>query len=107
LDALGCQKEIVETIVQQGGDYVIVVKGNQEKLLDAMYAAFEQALDADRGTTLHKRERGHGRTAPRLCTVIEMPDDFPQLALSAGLQSLALVSREYVDSKGQTHAAVR
>jgi len=107
LDALGCQKEIVETIVQQGGDYVIAVKGNQEKLLDAVYAAFEQALDADRGTTLHKRERGHGRTETRLCTVIEVPDDFPEQALWAGLQSLALVSREYVDSKGQTHAGAR
>src|SRR5262249_1358624 len=31
LDALGCQKEIVATIVQRGADYVIAVKGKQEK----------------------------------------------------------------------------
>jgi predicted transposase YbfD/YdcC len=107
LDALGCQKEIVETIVQRGGDYVIAVKGNQEKLFDAMHAAFEQALDADEGTTLQKREYGHGRTETRLCTVIAVPEEFPERAHWAGLQSLAMVSREYVDGKGETHAGVR
>src|SRR5436189_300241 len=28
-DAMGCQKEIAETIVGQGGDYVLAVKDNQ------------------------------------------------------------------------------
>jgi predicted transposase YbfD/YdcC len=107
LDALGCQKEIVETIVQRGGDYVIAVKGNQEKLFDAMHEAFEAALDADQGTTHHKHEHGHGRTETRLCTVIEVPEEFPERAHWAGLQSLAMVSREYVDSKGEVHAGVR
>jgi predicted transposase YbfD/YdcC len=107
LDALGCQKEIVATIVQQGGDYVIAVKGNQAKLLEAMHEAFEHALDANEATTLHKRERGHGRSETRLCTVIAVPDDFPERTSWAGLQSLAMVSREYVDGKGETHAGVR
>src|SRR5215467_7092903 len=74
LDALGCQKEIVETIVQRGGDYVIAVKGNQEKLLDAVHDAFEQALDADQGTMVQKHERGHGRDETRLYTVIDVPE---------------------------------
>ena len=107
LDALGCQKEIVETIVQRGGDYVIAVKGNQEKLFDAIHEAFEQALDADQGTTLQQRERGHGRTETRLCTVIDVPKEFPEQGHWAGLKSLAMVSREYVDGKGQTHAGIR
>src|SRR6516162_11048761 len=77
LDALGCQKEIVATIVQQGGDYVIAVKGNQEKLLDAVHEAFGQAFDANEGTTFGKREQGHGRREERLCTVIDVPDAFP------------------------------
>ena len=107
LDALGCQKEIVVTIVERGGDYVIAVKGNQEKLCDAMHEAFEQALDADQGTTLQQHEHGHGRIETRLCTVIAVPEEFPERAHWAGLQSLAMVSREYVDGKGQTHAGVR
>src|SRR5215471_5462263 len=103
LDALGCQKEIVETIVQRGGDYVIAVKGNQEKLFDAIHEAFEQALDADQGTMVQKHERGHGRDETRLYTVINVTEEFPERAHWAGLQSLAMVSREYVDSQGKTH----
>ena len=33
IDAMGCQKEIVEQIVAGGGDFVIAVKDNQPKLL--------------------------------------------------------------------------
>src|SRR5262249_45957072 len=107
LDALGCQKEIVATIVERGGDYVIAVKGNQEKLCDAMHEAFSHVRTDDKRTTLQKHEHGHGRTETRLCTVIAVPEDFPERAHWAGLQSLALVSREYVDGKGQPHAGVR
>src|SRR5205085_4331791 len=32
IDAMGCQKEIAKQIVDQGGDYVLAVKGNQEHL---------------------------------------------------------------------------
>jgi hypothetical protein len=46
LDALGCQKEIVAQIVDQGGDYVIAVKGNQEKLEAAVHATLGAALAA-------------------------------------------------------------
>ena len=32
IDAMGCQKELAKKIVEQGGDYVLAVKGNQEHL---------------------------------------------------------------------------
>lgn len=107
LDALGCQKEIVNQIVQQGGDYVISVKGNQEKLLEAVQEEFGQALDADDGTTFEKHETGHGRRETRLVTVIEVPAEFPGREQWAGLKSLAMVTREYVDRQGQAHTGVR
>src|SRR5580692_12704705 len=47
LDALGCQKEIVAKIVDAGGDYVISVKGNQEKLEAAVHAALGAAMEAE------------------------------------------------------------
>src|SRR5262249_26139942 len=40
IDALGCQKAIARQVVQQGGDYVLTVKDNQEQLL----ADIRQAL---------------------------------------------------------------
>src|SRR5947209_3886205 len=33
IDAIGCQKRVAKKIVAGGGDYVLVVKGNQEQLL--------------------------------------------------------------------------
>ncbi|WP_404840785.1 ISAs1 family transposase [Aeromonas media] len=39
IDAMGCQTEIAETILQQGGDYLLAVKGNQPKLFEAVRQA--------------------------------------------------------------------
>jgi predicted transposase YbfD/YdcC len=108
LDALGCQKEIVAQIVAQGGDYVIAVKGNQEKLDEAVHEAFAQAFDADEEVaTSVSQEQGHGRNETRLCTVIEVPEAFPDKDQWPGLQSLAMVTREYVDKAGAMHTGVR
>ncbi len=38
-DAIGCQKTIAKKVVAGGGDYVLVVKGNQEHLLEDICAA--------------------------------------------------------------------
>src|SRR6516225_11886627 len=32
IDAIGCQKEIARQVVARGGDYVLIVKSNQERL---------------------------------------------------------------------------
>jgi predicted transposase YbfD/YdcC len=108
LDALGCQREIVDQIVQQGGDYVIAVKGNQDKLQEAVYEAFGAALDdAEEATTLESHDQGHGRKETRLCTVIEIPEAFAEREKWAGLKSLAMVTREYRDAAGVTHTGTR
>ena len=108
LDALGCQKEVVQQIVDRGGDYVISVKGNQEKLQEAVYEAFAQAFDGDEEVkTRETHEHGHGRTETRLCTVIEVPETFAEKEKWEGLKSLAMVTREYQDTNGKTHTGVR
>jgi predicted transposase YbfD/YdcC len=108
LDALGCQRHIVSQIVEQGGDYVIAVKGNQEKLEEAVQTAFTETLEADTvPPTLTRVEQKHGRQERRLYTVLEVPDDFPELEQWQGLKSLVMVAREYEDAKGETHTGVR
>ena len=108
LDALGCQREIVAQIVDQGGDYVIAVKGNQEKLEAAVHAALADALESSEALpTLTRLEETHGRQERRLYTVLAVPKDFVELEQWKGLKSLVMVAREYVDSKGETHAGVR
>lgn len=108
LDALACQKEIVATIIDKGGDYVIPVKGNQEKLEAAVHDAFTQAFDSDPGVrTTERTEKGHGRTETRLCTVIDVPESFPEKDKWKGLQSLAMVTREKTDKNGAMHVGIR
>lgn len=107
LDALGCQKEIVAQIVAKKGDYVIAVKGNQEKLEAAVQATLGAAMEA--GTTMPtitRVEQKHGRSERRLSSVLPVPDDFAELAQWKGLRSLVMVAREYVE-KGVTHTGVR
>ena len=45
IDAIGCQKAIAKQIVAGGGDYVLVVKGNQAGLLADIQQTVEKALD--------------------------------------------------------------
>lgn len=108
LDALGCQKDIVAQIVEKEGDYVVAVKGNQEKLEAAVQSTLGAALEAGTAMpTITRVEQKHGRAERRLYTVLPVPDDFAELAQWKGLKSLVMVAREYVDAKGKTHTGVR
>ena len=43
-DALYCQREICEQVVTQGGDYVLIVKGNQQELYEDIQMCFERPV---------------------------------------------------------------
>jgi predicted transposase YbfD/YdcC len=80
IDAMGCQKEIVERIVTGGGDCVIAVKDNQPKLLAAIQEPFLDHLERDREGLKHRhhetREDGHGRIDERFYYLAKVPRDF-------------------------------
>jgi predicted transposase YbfD/YdcC len=75
IDAVGCQKEIAQQIVARGGDYLLVVKKNQEALYQQIDAFFKHALGKDfQGEGISQfetTEYGHGREEYRLCVVAE------------------------------------
>jgi predicted transposase YbfD/YdcC len=69
IDAIGCQTEIAQKIVDRGGDYLLVVKDNQGKLSDALQEFFTEAdvggfgsLPVSRHETI---EKDHGRIETR------------------------------------------
>ena len=96
LDALGCQKEIVKQIVDKKGDYVISVKGNQEKLHAVVMDSFEAALSGEAlavGQTHTSQEKGHGRVEERTTTSIDVPDAFENKEEWEGIKSFAMVVR--------------
>lgn len=108
LDALGCQKEIVEQIVTQGGDYVISVKGNQPTLEAKVHEVFAAALDGDIATkTKMTNDDGHGRAEQRCYVVVEIPKDEPEFKAWRGATSLVMAVREYIDGKGEKQRGER
>lgn len=56
-DALGCQKEMTEKIVAQGGDYLLQVKGNQKNLLE-MVRPYLEDPELSFKSTLTDKKRG-------------------------------------------------
>src|SRR5919107_3291943 len=64
IDAMGCQKEIVEQVVTGGGDCVIAVKDNQPTLLAAIQEFFFDHLERDLEDLRYRchetRDDGHG-----------------------------------------------
>jgi predicted transposase YbfD/YdcC len=74
IDAIGCQKAVAQQVVAGGGDYVLVVKGNQERLLADIQETVARAVDGDLPAGAARQvtttEYGHGRREERTCVVI-------------------------------------
>ena len=100
-DAMGCQKEIAQTILERGADYLLAVKGNQGRLYDDVRDLFEGAEEAgydgvphDLATTLNK---GHGRIERRECRTTSDLACLEYLSTAGdwpGLRSVGMVRSE-------------
>ena len=63
MDAMGCQRQVAEQIVNAGGDYLLQVKSNQPTLLQELEDSFPRL---QKGYTVNKEEDlGHGRIEKR------------------------------------------
>ncbi len=109
LDALGCQQHIVEQIVDNKGDFVIAVKGNQPTLEAAVHKAIEDALSEEpvKAATLMKEDNRRSREETRLCVAVPVPPDVPVFDEWSGVRSLVSVTREYKDAKGVMQTGTR
>jgi predicted transposase YbfD/YdcC len=81
IDAAGCQVGIARQIRDQGGHYLLTVKGNQPGLHAAVQAACDRACAADFAGVRHQMhaevEDGHGRHEERYVTVLYEPEGLP------------------------------
>jgi predicted transposase YbfD/YdcC len=94
LDAAGCQKATLSQVREQGGDYLVAVKGNQPALHDAVLAALDRAGQAEfAGCDMSgSAEDGHGRHEERYVTVIRDPEGLPDGW--ADVRAVVVVGRE-------------
>ena len=69
IDAIGCQTEIAQKILDRGGDYLLAVKDNQETLSNALREFFADGESAGFGNLSVSRyqcvEKDHGRIETR------------------------------------------
>lgn len=69
IDAIGCQTEIAQKILDRGGDYLLAVKDNQETLATAVREFFADGEATGFGSLPVSRhesvEKGHGRIETR------------------------------------------
>jgi predicted transposase YbfD/YdcC len=98
IDAIGCQKAIAKKILAGGGDYVLVVKANQERLLRDIQQAVAQAFQGELppGTTATRTtvEQGHGRLEKRTCVIVQHLAGIADRKLWPGLTTVGMCYRE-------------
>lgn len=96
IDAMGTQKAIAAQIVDGGADYVLAVKGNQEKLEEGVLAHVAKHLDndfADAGARRHvTTEKGHGREETRTYVQMPVPEDMPERSKWKGLRTIGMAT---------------
>jgi predicted transposase YbfD/YdcC len=105
-DAMGCQKKIAREIIEADADYVLALKGNQEKVHEEVKSFLDETLrekqkKRPRGAVLPKAarrlaefetvEKDHGRIETRRYYQSDELDWFADKAKWEGLQSVGFV----------------
>jgi predicted transposase YbfD/YdcC len=98
IDAMGCQTAIAEQIVEAGADYILAVKDNQPKLLEAVSETFDEKLSGRRRPAdvsfTETKNKGHGRREVRRCWTIAVPEDSALRERWRGLETFIMVEAE-------------
>ncbi len=110
IDAAGCQKKIAQQIVEQGGHYLLQLKGNQGSLHDETVMLFDQCLTEDcrgiRYSTARTVDKGHGRIEERRLWATSEAGWFAEKGTWRNLRSLIRVQAKRTVG-GQTSTEYR
>lgn len=109
IDAMGCQREIAQKIIDKKANYILALKGNQGTLRDDVESLLQQ--QKAHGYALQKVdqfegvEKDHGRLETRKITVFDDVGPLQKTHQWPGLQSLIMV--EYDSSGGAVRSETR
>ena len=107
-DAMHCQKETAEKIIDNKGDYVLQLKANQKNFYEDVYAMFDEKYmdEADQNCEYEifsTTEKSHGRIEKRTCYVLNEIEFFTDyIAEWKGLKKIFAVKREVTRDGKQT-----
>ena len=94
IDAMGTQKAIAAQIVEEGADYVLALKGNQETLHQAVIDYIDEQLEGDLADAQEHvtTEKGHGREEARTYLQLPAPEVLPGFLRWKGLKSIGMAT---------------
>lgn len=102
IDAAGCQKTIAAKIVEGKGDYVLALKGNQEKLFhDVEFLMLGHIRDDLVGCAVSRHvevEQGHGRLESRTYYQMTAPSYLHGRSEWKGLKTIGAAVRIYEEN---------
>ena len=103
IDAMGCQKEIADQIIEAGGEYILAVKENQPHLHQDILDHFIDIHENGGAKCRHYRttEKGHGRVEQRDYYITPVPETLRNREAWRGLKSIGQVIRQ-VERDGKT-----
>jgi predicted transposase YbfD/YdcC len=110
IDAMGCQREVVQKITDKQAHYIIGVKNNQPCLAQAIEMAFDAQDVKPKGHEPNQHtsvDKDHGRVESRCCTVMYDMSALGQAGQGwAALQSVVRIqsTREMVNGKNKGHS---
>jgi predicted transposase YbfD/YdcC len=100
IDAIGCQAEIAEKIVEGKADYVLAVKANQPTLHEGIVEFFLDHMEDDfvrvKASRHETVEEGHGRSEHRTYYVCDAPEDLPDRGRWKGLKRIGVAISDTV-----------
>ena len=112
IDAMGCQREIAQQIIDQRADYVLALKGNQGTLHVDVEDSFAQALQAGFAGIEHDYaeavNKGHGRIERRRSFVLADPEVMAWIQEQhkwPGLAAIGMVQARRDDGKQRKEEA--
>ena len=97
IDAVGCQQNIAQQVVEGGADYLLAVKANQGELhenIKDLFACGERSGWDGVAYSYHKQVgKGHGRLENRQCWVITDPEELTYVDPKRRWPGLGAVAR--------------
>jgi len=106
IDAMGCQKEIARTIVEQGADYVLALKGNQGSMHHEVELFFTGARQHEFWNipySFHHTVDGeHGRIEERRYWLVSELDWLEEARAWLGLRSFGMVEAQRTSGEKTT-----
>lgn len=106
IDALGCQTAIAETIIEQGADYLLACKANQEYLHDDIVSLFQtelqQSIEHSSLSYYRTVDESHGRRETREYWSSDQLETLRTRERWKGVHSVAMVRSERQTLNGRS-----